>query len=247
MSHRVHLLKNEHIEDITSQRLMQYQAKMNVTVTLPVPVEQVVEQTLDLSILWDTIEEAPGETILAGLLSNSRLIVLNEKHLPLFDEKPGLLRSTIGHEAGHWDIDVDEAHSMAPTLFGDRDERIVYRHASRSDEKVKVLLKLAMCDERAFRYFRHITSGQDTPDQKSAVDRYQSALLMPRWLMRRATQKFDVTHWPELYRLADEAEVTISNLFIRLRRLGLVYMPEGSETKKLYRSEDEYFGQGNLF
>ena len=247
MSRQTRLLKNEHIEDITTQRLREYEAKANVTVALPVPIDQVVEQALDLSILWDTIEEGPGETILGGLQSKSRMIVLNEKHLSLFNGKPGLLRSTIGHEAGHWDIDLDKAQSLSPSLFGDGDEPVVYRQASKSNERVEVLLKLATCDERAYRLYRQITSGQDTPEQKSAVDRYQSALLMPRWLMKGAAQRFDLTQWPELYRLMDEAQVTISNLVTRLRRLGLVYLPEGSETKKLYRSEDEYVGQGNLF
>ena len=41
-----------------------------------------------------------GEQILAGLIPEQRRIVLNTKHLGLFEEKPGLERSTIGHEAG---------------------------------------------------------------------------------------------------------------------------------------------------
>ena len=125
MSAQLRLVKNEYVEDRTAQRLREYEAKANLTVTLPIPIEQVVEQTLDLSILWDTVEEQPGETILGGLLPKARRIVLNEKHLPLFDKKPGLLRSTIGHEAGHWDIDVDKVQSLP--LFADSDESVVYR------------------------------------------------------------------------------------------------------------------------
>ena len=56
------------------------------------PVEQIVEQTLDLSILWDEDEEQQGEMILGGLQPKTLTIILNEKHLPLFDEKPRLLR-----------------------------------------------------------------------------------------------------------------------------------------------------------
>jgi hypothetical protein len=32
--------------------------------------------------------------------------VLNEKHLELFKEEPGLERRTIDHEAGHWVLDT---------------------------------------------------------------------------------------------------------------------------------------------
>jgi len=166
--------------------------------------------------------------------------------LPLFDEKPGLLRSTIGHEAGHWDIDVDKTKLQSPSLFDDGgDDRIAHRHTSKSDQLIEVLLDLAMHNEKAYRVYKQLTAGQDTAEQKSAVDRYQSALLMPKWLMKEADQRFDFTQWKELYRLAEEAEVTISNLVTRLRRLGMIYIPKG--TKMIYRSKDEYRGQKSLF
>jgi len=106
---RLKYLRNETIEDITAQRVREYEAKAGVTVKLPVPVEEIVEQVLHLDFDWDIIEEQPGEQILGGLDAANRKILLNEAHTDLFDEKPGLLRSTIGHEAGHWDLDVDQA------------------------------------------------------------------------------------------------------------------------------------------
>ena len=42
-----------------------------------------------------------------------RKILLNEAHLPLFKEKPGLERSTIGHEPGHWDLDQAPAGTQS--------------------------------------------------------------------------------------------------------------------------------------
>ena len=107
-------LKNEVIEDVTASRIREYEAKAGVTVKLPVPVEQIVEQVLGLNLDWDEIEEQPGEQILGGLVAAERKIILNEKHLALFEAKPGLERSTIGHEAGHWDIDIDRARLNHP-------------------------------------------------------------------------------------------------------------------------------------
>ncbi|MGO9109553.1 MAG: hypothetical protein ACLP9L_09990 [Thermoguttaceae bacterium] len=94
---RQHLkyLKNEAIEDITAQRIREYEAKVEVTVTLPVPIEEIVEQVLGLDFDWDKIEEQPGEQILGGMDVANRKILINETHSDLFDEKPGLLRSTI--------------------------------------------------------------------------------------------------------------------------------------------------------
>jgi hypothetical protein len=239
-------LKNEVIEDVTARRIREYEARAGVLVALPVPIEQIVEQVLGLDFEWDVIEEQPGEQILGGLIAAERKIVLNEKHLPLFEAKPGLERSTIGHEAGHWDIDIDRAKLFHPTFPGfEIQPSVVKRHAKKADRVIEVLFSRAMHDDRAYRLYKKLTEGQDTPEVRSAVDRYQSALLMPAWLMEEADQRYDLTKWPELYRLAEDAQVNISNLTVRLQRLGLIYLRDGD--KRIYRSQDEVTGQKSLF
>ncbi len=157
-------LKNEVIEDITAQRLREYEAKMGVTVALPIPVEQVVEQVLGLDFDWDVIEEMPGEQILGGLDAVNRKILLNTKHTDLFDKNPGLLRSTIGHEAGHWDIDIDRSRLLHPTLPGmELTPHVVKRHLAKKDRLIEVLINRAMKDERAYKLYKKLTEGQDTP------------------------------------------------------------------------------------
>lgn len=242
---KLRFLRNETIEQITAERIRQYEQKTAKQVRFPVPVENIVEQVLGLSFDWDEIDEQPGELILGGLDAKSRLILLNEKHLPLFEEKPGLERSTIGHEAGHWDVDIDRAKLGQPSLFGEAEEPIVHRHASKTDRLVEVLLAKAHQDERAYRLYKKLTAGQDTPEQKSAVDRYQSALLMPEWLMREAATRYDLASWKDLYRLRDEVQVNISNLTTRLKRLGLIYKID--ENKRIILSQDEITGQRTLF
>lgn len=61
---------------------------------------------------------------------------------------------------------------------------------------IEILLDRAATDPRAAKLFQQIKDGQDTAEQKSAVDRYQSSLLMPDWLMREAAERIDVTKWP---------------------------------------------------
>lgn len=90
-----------------------------------------------------------------------------------------------------------------------------------------------------------MTEGRDTPDLRSALDCYQSVLLMPAWLMKEAADRFDFTKWPDLYRLAEQSQVNISNLAVRLQRLGMIYLRDGDKT--IYRSQDEVTGQGSLF
>ncbi len=54
------------------------------------PVESILEDVLDLSILWDTIPEQQGQSILAGLDPNNRTVVFNETRLTLIEATPGL-------------------------------------------------------------------------------------------------------------------------------------------------------------
>src|SRR5947209_19352737 len=115
---KTRFVKNEVIEDVTALRIREYESKVGIAVTLPVPVEQIVEQVLGLHFDWDAIEEQPGEQILGGLDAVNKKVLLNEKHLELFESNPGLLRSTIGHEAGHFDMDIDRSRLLHPALPG---------------------------------------------------------------------------------------------------------------------------------
>jgi len=246
MKKHLQYLRNDRIEEVTTQRVREYESKTGVIVKLPVPIEQIVEQVLGLDFDWDEIDEQPGEQILGGLDSVNKKILLNEKHTALFESKPGLLRSTIGHEAGHYDIDIDRAKLLHPTLPGmDLASAIAKRHAKKADHLIEVLFRQAADDERAYHLYKKLTDGQDSPEQKSAVDRYQSAMLMPEWLIRKAAEQIDVTEWRNLYHLAEQAQVNITNLTVRLRRLGLIYLRDGDKT--IYRSQDEWSGQKSLF
>ena len=87
---KLRYLRNETIEQVTSNRIRQYERKTGEQVNFPVPVENIVEQVLGLDFDWDEIEEQPGELILGALDAKQKTILLNEKHLPLFEEKPGM-------------------------------------------------------------------------------------------------------------------------------------------------------------
>lgn len=238
-------MRTRSIDAITAMRIRQYEQLTGTPVSLPVPIEKIVERILGLDFDWVEIEEQPGEQILAGLIPEERRIVLNSRHLDLFQKKPGLERSTIGHEAGHWDIDIDRTSLHHPRLPGfEMHTSVVRRQAADRNVLVEVLNRAAY-DDRYFELYRELTAGQDSPEVRSAVDRYQSSLLMPEWLMRSAVLSLDTTSWPDLYQLAEMAQVTISNLTVRLHRLNLLYIPEG--TRDLYPSRDEFIGQKHLF
>jgi hypothetical protein len=67
--------------------------------------------SLELSLLWDTIDEGDGERVLGALLARDRRVVLNDRHLAELETNHGLRRFTIAHEVGHWLLHADAARS----------------------------------------------------------------------------------------------------------------------------------------
>lgn len=244
--HPINQLTDADIDDAAAERIYQYEQLAGTAVTLPVPVHRICEQVLGLDFDWDEIEEYPGEQILGGLIPRQRRIVLNTAHLDLFEAKPGLERSTIGHEMGHWDIHLDRGSLNHPRLRGfDTSAHIVKRGSSRGDSLLVEVLNRAVHDDRYYKLYQQLKANHDHPDVRNAVDTYQSSLLMPKWLMLEAADDFDLSRWRDLYAFADFADVTISNLVRRLRRLDLIFIPEGTTT--LYLGQDDYRGQRYLF
>ena len=159
------IVRNEVIEDVTASRIRQYEEMTGKEVKFPVPIERIIEKVLELDFDYDEIEEHHGEQILGALDVENRKILVNTKHEALFQKTPGLERSTIGHEAGHWDMDVDRASLMHPTLPGfEIKTEIVKRHAKKADRFIEVLLRRATTDERAWRLYKQITDSQDSPE-----------------------------------------------------------------------------------
>lgn len=197
----------------------------------PVPVDHVLEHLLELSIAWEEIQEEPGEEILACLRPDTREVVLNEIHTPLFAEKPGLERFSKGHEAGHADVFALLGASDQLKLLADACYRPRRRSATRGpvlvvSERIKSLspeLRTVVMREMIRRDRARQAAGEDSPLERRSVDHYAAVLLMPEDLLRRSVQGRDLTRWPTLYDLADGFQVTISAMVVRLKELGMIY------------------------
>ena len=226
------------IEDLARSRLVELQRILGKPLTPPIPIDHIAEKVLGLDFLWEPIDELPGETILGGLKAKERLVVLNDRHRDLFVEKPGLERSTKGHEMGHWDMFIDKAVLDYPTLF---DVGVDGPFAFRSSATGEVtIIRTLMADPDGRELLQKIQSRTDEPDEASAVNRYAAALSMPADLLREKAMKIDRTQWKNIYRLRDLFGVNISAMVVRLKQLGLLYVDEKS---KLYESRDAGTGQ----
>jgi len=192
----------ETIERRAGELLAKYETKAGVALTLPVPIERLAEDLIDLQILWETLPEKENETILAGLAPRKKLVVFNETRQPLFDKTPGLYRTILAHEIGHWELHVDKTTVNQPLMPG-------------MDEQLQYLFR----------------SEKQSWDERNA-HLFMSHLLVPEALLNpliRQVQDFD---WQFLYRLRDMFQVTISVIRIRLERKGLLYVDQNGKIHK---------------
>ena len=230
--------KNEEIEILAESRLVELEKILGKPLSPPIPIDTLAENILGLDFLWEKIDELPGEEILGGLIPKERKIILNESRRVLFEEKPGLERSTKGHEMGHWDLFFSNIPFDHPTLF-DSDMDGVHTFRNSSIGNVAVLKALLSCQE-GIEFLAKISSRADEADEARAVNRYAAAISMPRKMISEEVKKINRTEWKNLYAIAKRYEVTISALRVRLEQLNLLYV---SKNGTLFESKDQALGQ----
>ena len=196
---RSDFIPDKRLEEIAYQTLARYETRYGQTICAPVPVERIVEDTLELNILWEAIPEPDGQTILAGIDPTNRLIVFNERRRKVFDETAGLYNTVLGHEGGHWNLHAEKISSEQQTLPG---------------------LERPLC-------CLYTSSGMKGPKEMQA-NKFMSYLLLPSSLVIPAIKDTDLLLWKNLYQLRELFSVTISVLTIRLQNLNRLYVsPDG--------------------
>ena len=189
---------DETLEGLALGLLGRYEREFGALAAPPVPVEQIVENVLDLGILWEPIDEGPDEHILAELVPESRTVVFNERRHLLIEQTPGLYNTILGHEAGHWEAHVHRGTAEQVSIPG--------------------LEQSVSC------VFRR--TGHGPGRREAEAHRFMGCLLMPETLLLDPARSVDLYRWPALYQLRDLFHVTISALSIRLQQLGLLYVTD---------------------
>ena len=208
-------LPDVHIEKQATRLLNRYEREFKAVTEPPVPVDDIADGLLDLRILWDTLPESAGTSTLGGLNPPERMIKFNESRQQVFQETPGLYNTVLGHEVGHWEMHVD--HNLA-----------AQQQLPNLDQVYECLYQDSTC-----------TQGP----KETQAHRFMAFLLMPSYLLLEAIHDVELTSWPNLYKLRELFQVTISALTIRLERLGVLYVATDGQ---LYPSLQEYHGQTRL-
>ena len=180
-----------------------------------VDIDALIEFEYGLEIIWENIDHlAPDEVVLAAILPKRKQICMNEAKKTLFEEKMGTMNFSKAHELGHWILHVTEQQDYEQLSFSDN-EKYFCRSMARK------------------------------PPHEIQADMFAASILMPKDIVCGAINKIKETAnvtFPDLYRLKDEFEVSISALTRRAQELKLLHIEDG----KVYCSEAEALGQYSL-
>ncbi|WP_239121686.1 MULTISPECIES: ImmA/IrrE family metallo-endopeptidase [Spirulina sp. CCY15215] len=168
--------------------------------TFPLDSSRVAE-FLGLDVVWDVLPEDDEGAIAARILPLEKLIEINET---ILDLKEGFGESTIAHEVGHWVLHIDR--------------QAVDRVLRLRQKGVNVSVKPLLC-----------RNNEQIQGIEWQAQYFASCLLMPRYLLEEKIQGRDITQWTDLYAIAADFGVTISNLLHRLKDLEWVSLKEGSK------------------
>lgn len=181
-----------------------------------VDIDSIIEFNYGLDIVWENIDHlANNGIVLAAINPKRKIIYMNSTQEGLFKEKMGTRNFSLAHELGHWILHVTKQRDYEQLNFLDSD--------------------IFFC-----------RAGNKKPPIEIQADMFAASLLMPKIIITEAIKDLKKNKeicFPDLYRLKNEFEVSISALVNRLESLGLLYIKE----KRVFSSEAEANGQLTLF
>lgn len=160
-SRRVPFLPDRHIEQEAEVLLAEYGQAYGVVTEPPVPVDEIVELYLDLSLEFHDMRELFGVGDVHGALwVNERRVGVDasldpERH----PAKLGRYRFTLAHETGHWQL---------------------HRHLFQ--QRANQLSLLPEDVQRA----EYVCRSTDRDPIEIQADKFAAALLMPREMVKKA-------------------------------------------------------------
>src|SRR5437867_4164679 len=92
------------IEARAHDLVSRYERRFGALKTPPVPVVAIAEQTLDIEILWDELDNFT----LGKLDPRAKIITMNDCLRAYFDRYFSTIEFSIAHEIGHWELHCDQ-------------------------------------------------------------------------------------------------------------------------------------------
>ena len=174
---KVKFLPKQHIEWNAQKLLAEYGGRYGEVVVPPVPVEEILEKHLKLTLEIDNLEARLGHPdILGALWAPDKLVAIDESLEPSeHPNKEGRYRYTVGHEIGHW---VQHRHYF----LENPDQGLLF---PKNTPEVTVICR---------------TSQSKEPMERQA-DYFSAYLLMPKDMVYAAWEKHRGSMTPYVFNL----------------------------------------------
>jgi hypothetical protein len=206
MTISVQFLSDQQIEEEARSLLKGYYHQQGEPLQIPVPVDDILETHLGLSLDFDDLKKIVGVPDVLGALWVDRREVFIDQSLDPYEcpEMLGRYHFSIGHEIGHWCL---HRHYLANA--GNQTDMFTV-----AEPQPAVICRTSQARERI----------------EIQADRFAACLLMP-WKM--VLKRFDSARFKSLTLtevkdyvlpgLAEEFAVSRSAMLIRLDQLGLLW------------------------
>lgn len=237
------LVPHTKIDEIALAYHKAYRAKRKITLESPVDMERFVD-LLEVPLLCDEIEEPDGAFFLASYSSDDGgLIIVNEKHRQLFDERPAIYRNCIGHEAGHRILRHHESFTSCDEqipLFAEPTTPQRTFHKSSWDQYgltkedvmkrkqiMQELAKKALISDKARQIINQLQNLYEPEWMFWQAEHFSLCLQVPKdQLFEILEEGWDYTCWRGIYQLAERFGITGSMMKRRLIKLNLIKIRE---------------------
>jgi len=172
---KVKYLPKQHIEWNAQELLAEYGGRYGEVVVPPIPVEEILEKHLKLTLEIDNLEARLGHPdILGALWAPDKLVAIDESLEPTdHPNKEGRFRYTVGHEIGHW---VQHRHYF----LEDPDQGLLFPKAT---SKATVICR----------------SSQSKDPMERQADYFSAYLLMPKEMVYAAWEKHRGSMTPYIF------------------------------------------------
>ena len=182
-------MRDEHLEAIASGLLRRARARGLWDGSAPIPVERLIERLLGVRIEFDYLDDGGGAHVLGKLVIHERTIYINTADRERFELIVGLERYTLAHEAGHFELHVDQGGYLQTNLGLDLSTDAI------------------LCRDG------------DTSPREYQAERFGAYLLMPEDLVRHAVGSADTSQWSTVLSLRDLFQASGAAMRNRLRFL----------------------------
>ena len=233
--------RHERVDEIALVYNQAYRSMSGTAVGFPVEMEHFID-LLDLSILWDSVEEPQGAMFLASYSPEGNgLITVNERHRDLFDSRPDVYSYCLGHELGHCllrhceDALFGEVEG-APTLFQNTAQGLRLFHKASwnqygmTKEEVlkrqaleRQLVRTAGVNETARQTLQQLHNRYEPEWMFWQAEHFSLCLHIPKdRLQEQLQERWDFRRWSAIYGLAKRFGVSGSMMKTRLLKLNII-------------------------